>query len=78
MAKAGLVIEPSESETKEELDRFCEAMLRIAREVEQDAAFLMRAPVSKPVLRLDEVRAACKPRLRWEPARRGFPMDTGA
>jgi len=62
-----LMIEPTETETKEELDRFCAAMLQIAREAAGDPDLLKRAPESTPVSRLDEVRAARKPRLRWEP-----------
>jgi glycine dehydrogenase subunit 2 len=69
VVSGALMIEPTETETKEELDRFCAAMIRIAREAEQDPDLLRRAPESTRVSRLDEVRAARKPRLRWEPDR---------
>ena len=53
-----LMIEPTETETKETLDAFCEAMLAIAREAAEDVQVLKDAPHSRPVRRLDEVRAA--------------------
>jgi glycine dehydrogenase subunit 2 len=62
-----LMIEPTESETKESLDRFADAMIAIAREAESDPARVREAPHSTPVRRLDEARAARDLRLRWEP-----------
>jgi len=53
-----LMIEPTETETKETLDAFCEAMLMIAREAAERPEILKEAPHSQPVKRLDEVRAA--------------------
>ena len=53
-----LMIEPTESEAKETLDAFCDAMLAIVREAEVDPEILHSAPHSRPVRRLDEVRAA--------------------
>jgi len=53
-----LMIEPTETESKETLDAFCDAMLEIARMVDEDPESLRRAPVTTPVGRLDEVRAA--------------------
>ncbi len=64
-----LMIEPTESETKESLDRFAEAMIAIAREAKEDPARVRDAPDSTPVRRLDEARAARDLRLRWEPER---------
>ena len=52
------LIEPTETESKEELDGFVEAMAAILKEASSDPASLSRAPVSLPVRRLDEVRAA--------------------
>ena len=52
-----LMIEPTETEPKEILDAFCEAMLAIAREAEEPE-LLKEAPHGRPVRRLDEVRAA--------------------
>ena len=62
-----LMIEPTESESKEELDLFIEAMRAIAQEVEEDAEVVRTAPHSTRVARLDETAAARKPVLRWKP-----------
>jgi len=62
-----LMIEPTESESKEELDLFIEAMRAIAQEVEEDAEVVRTAPHSTRVARLDEIAAARKPALRWKP-----------
>ena len=53
-----LLIEPTETEAKEELDGFIEAMVAIQREAEQDPAKVKGAPYTLPVRRLDDVRAA--------------------
>jgi glycine dehydrogenase subunit 2 len=63
-----LMIEPTESESVEELDLFIEAMRSIAREVEETPELVKTAPHSTRVSRLDEVQAARKPILRWKPA----------
>jgi glycine dehydrogenase subunit 2 len=63
-----LMIEPTESESKEELDLFIDAMKSIAQEVEEDAEMVLAAPHTTRVSRLDEVGAARKPILRWKPA----------
>src|ERR1700726_4419861 len=62
-----LMIEPTESESKEELDLFIEAMKSIAEEVEEDPQTVLDAPHSTRVSRLDETAAARKPVLRWKP-----------
>jgi glycine dehydrogenase subunit 2 len=62
-----LMIEPTESESKEELDLFIEAMKSIAAEVEEDPETVLSAPHSTRVSRLDETAAARKPVLRWKP-----------
>jgi glycine dehydrogenase subunit 2 len=62
-----LMIEPTESEPKEELDLFIEAMRSIAEEVEEDPETVLNAPHHTRVSRLDEVGAARKPVLRWKP-----------
>jgi glycine dehydrogenase subunit 2 len=62
-----LMIEPTETESKETLDAFAEAMLKIAEEAEENPELLHQAPHTAPVTRLDEVRAARQPRLRWKP-----------
>ena len=53
-----LMVEPTETETKETLDAFCDAMLAIAREAADEPELLKGAPHHRPVKRLDEVRAA--------------------
>jgi glycine dehydrogenase subunit 2 len=52
------MIEPTETEPKERLDAFIDAMLAIAREAAEDPDLLKDAPHSQPVRRLDEVKAA--------------------
>jgi glycine cleavage system P protein (glycine dehydrogenase) subunit 2 len=56
-----LMIEPTETETKETLDAFCDAMLAIVREAAESPELLKEAPHTRPVKRLDEVRAAKDP-----------------
>ena len=53
-----LMIEPTETEPKERLDAFADAMVAIAREAAENPELLGEAPVSQPVRRLDEVKAA--------------------
>jgi glycine dehydrogenase subunit 2 len=60
-----LMIEPTESESKDELDAFCEAMLQIAKEAEENPEALHQAPTLAQLRRLDETTAARKPVLRW-------------
>jgi glycine dehydrogenase subunit 2 len=60
-----LMIEPTETEAKETLDEFVEAMLAIAREAADDAQLLKDAPHDRPVRRLDEVRAAKHPVVKY-------------
>jgi len=63
-----LMIEPTETESKRELDEFIEAMIAIAREVETDPQMVKNAPYGTRTSRVDEVAAARKPVLRWKPA----------
>ena len=75
------MVEPTETETKETLDAFAEAMLQVAREAEEDPDLLHEAPVTTPVRRLDEAKAARELRLTWsmEPSHREPPAeDRGA
>ena len=60
-----LMIEPTETEAKETLDAFVEAMLAIVREAEEDPQVLKEAPHSRPVRRLDEVKAAKRAVVRY-------------
>jgi glycine dehydrogenase subunit 2 len=61
-----LLIEPTETETKEELDGFIDAMVTILAEAKVDADKVRGAPYNQPNRRFDEVRAAREPDLRWE------------
>jgi glycine dehydrogenase subunit 2 len=63
-----LLIEPTESETKETLDRFVEAMVEIREEAKVDAEKVKGAPYTTPVRRLDDVKAARQLDLAWRPA----------
>jgi glycine dehydrogenase subunit 2 len=56
--KESLMIEPTETESKETLDAFCDAMIDIATTAATDPSVLHEAPATMPVGRLDEVRAA--------------------
>jgi len=60
-----LMIEPTETESKETLDKFCDAMIAIAKECETDPELVKGAPYSTPVSRLDETKAAREPKLHW-------------
>jgi len=60
-----IMIEPTETESKATLDSFIAAMRAIAKEAEENPEILHSAPHNAPVKRLDEVRAARNPDLRW-------------
>ncbi len=60
-----LLVEPTETETLEDLDAFVEAMVRIREEAQRDPQLLHGAPHTMPVRRLDDVRAAREPDLRY-------------
>jgi glycine dehydrogenase subunit 2 len=62
-----LMIEPTESEPKEELDLFIDAMRNIAREAEETPEIIKEAPHTTRISRLDEASAARNPVLRWKP-----------
>lgn len=66
IVEEALMIEPTETESRETLDAFCEAMLDIAREAEQAPEVVKTAPHCAPLRRLDEATAARKPVLRWQ------------
>ncbi|MCH8335251.1 MAG: aminomethyl-transferring glycine dehydrogenase subunit GcvPB [Proteobacteria bacterium] len=63
-----LLIEPTETETREVLDNFIDAMIAIAEEAKADPERVRRAPYSTPVRRLDDVKAARHLDLAWKPA----------
>jgi glycine dehydrogenase subunit 2 len=66
VVKGAIMIEPTETESQEVLDEFCDAMIAIAAEARDNPDLLHQAPVRSRVRRLDETSAARKPRLRWE------------
>ena len=61
----GMMIEPTETESKETLDAFCDAMIQIAKEVEENPEIVQDAPHTTVINRLDETKAARKPVLRY-------------
>jgi len=62
-----LLIEPTETETREALDRFADAMIAIAEQAKTDAASVKGAPYNMPVRRLDDVKAARNLDLAYKP-----------
>jgi glycine dehydrogenase subunit 2 len=67
VVKGALMIEPTETETKQTLDEFAAAMKAIVAEAESDPQLVKGAPHLTRLRRLDEALAARKPRLRWTP-----------
>ena len=63
-----LLIEPTETEAREDLDRFCDAMIAILGEMVDSPEKLTSAPHTMPVRRLDDMRAAKQLDLVWKPA----------
>ena len=66
-----LMIEPTETESRQELDLFIKAMKSIGLEAKNDPDVLRNAPHSTRIKRLDEVRAARNPILRWKGKKNG-------
>jgi glycine dehydrogenase subunit 2 len=62
-----LMIEPTETETKERLDDFAEVVRAILEEAKEDPEVARTAPHTTPVRRLDEAGAAKRPVVRWRP-----------
>jgi len=67
-----LLIEPTETESKEAIDYFVDTLVAIREEAERDPKILTEAPHTMPLTRLDEVRAAKELHLRW------YPEDSAA
>jgi glycine dehydrogenase subunit 2 len=65
IVKEALMIEPTETESKETLDAFIDALIEAARLAQTNPEVVRSAPVTTPVKRLDETRAAREPNLRW-------------
>jgi glycine dehydrogenase subunit 2 len=68
VVRGAIMIEPTETESKAELDAFADAMIQIAREAAENPDLVRNAPHSTPVGRLDEAEAARKPKLRFRPS----------
>lgn len=65
VVEEALMVEPTETESKQTLDAMASALIQIAREAKEQPRLLREAPVSTPVGRLDEARAVRSPELRW-------------
>ncbi|MFN2610547.1 MAG: aminomethyl-transferring glycine dehydrogenase subunit GcvPB [Actinomycetota bacterium] len=71
VVEEALMAEPTETETKQSLDALADALLQIAEEAGNDPDLLHDAPITTPVGRLDEARAARDLHLRWDPQMKG-------
>jgi len=71
VVEGALMTEPTETESKETLDAYIDAMKEIAREADENPDILHSAPHNTLVRRLDEVAAARQPNLRWEMSDQG-------
>jgi glycine dehydrogenase subunit 2 len=71
IVEEALMVEPTETEARETLEAFAEAVHAIVEEARADPDRVRAAPVRTPVGRVDEVTAARRPVLRWEPAGEG-------
>jgi glycine dehydrogenase subunit 2 len=65
VVEEAMMVEPTETESKDTLDAFAAAMRQTAEEARTNPALLHEAPVTTPVRRLDEARAARHLKLRW-------------
>jgi glycine dehydrogenase subunit 2 len=77
IVKESMMIEPTETETKATLDAFCDAMIAIAKEAEENPDLLHHAPHTMPVGRLDEANAARCLNLCWLAPEEHFPDSHG-
>lgn len=66
IVKEAMMIEPTETESKETLDKYAEVLTKIVKEFKDEPEIVKSAPHTKPG-RLDEVKAAREPNLRWSP-----------
>jgi glycine dehydrogenase subunit 2 len=62
-----MMIEPTETESKAELDLFVDALISIANEIEENPEMVLKAPHNTRTSRVDETTAARKPIVRWKP-----------
>ncbi|MFZ5515098.1 MAG: aminomethyl-transferring glycine dehydrogenase subunit GcvPB [Candidatus Zhuqueibacterota bacterium] len=65
IVREAMMIEPTETESRETLDRFADCLIQIANEVEENPDIIMTAPHSTPVSRLDEAKAVKQPNIRY-------------
>ena len=65
IVRGAMMIEPTETESKAELDLFIDALISIAKEVDEDPETVLKAPHHTRTSRVDEVAAARNPILRW-------------
>jgi glycine dehydrogenase subunit 2 len=72
------MIEPTETESKRNMDQFIDAMRSIAHEAREDIEILHQAPTTTPVRRLDEVRAARQPILKYDAEKFARLREEGA
>ncbi|HHT9105349.1 MAG TPA: aminomethyl-transferring glycine dehydrogenase subunit GcvPB [Candidatus Wujingus californicus] len=61
-----MMVEPTETESRETLDAFAEALIKIAEDIERQPEVIRNSPQTTPISRPDEVKAAREPKLRWE------------
>ncbi len=66
IVEEALMVEPTETESRETMDGFADAMIRIAADIEQRPEVFHNLPETTPISRPDEVKAAREPRLKWE------------
>ncbi len=67
IVRGAMMIEPTETESKREIDLFVRAMISIAKEIDDDPEYVLKAPHSTRTRRVDEVTAARRPIVRWKP-----------
>jgi glycine dehydrogenase subunit 2 len=78
IVEEAMMIEPTETESKDVLDKFADVMIQIAEEAEKNPQAVIDAPTKTPIRRIDEVMAARKPNLRWTPAGASEPKLASA
>ena len=66
IVEEAMMIEPTETESRETLDAFADAMIQIATDIEQQPETVHNTPQTTPIGRPDEVNAAREPKLKWE------------
>lgn len=74
VVEEAFMIEPTETESRETLEAFAQALQQIAQEARTDPELLRRAPHRLPVNRVDDVKAAREPNVRWTPATSLSPL----